>query len=205
MALFVEEIIKTYEEGKIKSSFPPDKVKEIVFTSLLNSNRFNGITKIPYPTLVHSYAVGKLASDFGLIYHNYNQEQRDWAKLFGFMHDMGEVITGDIVYPMKTGKFEQVAIEYFKIEDAFLCWLGEEIFKIKNFKEKYEFYCPVVLKADSYCGVMELIGISEDGDSFESANFFSSVKLFDHAPPITFFGFKSEFYELLAHLTSKEV
>lgn len=197
MALFVEEIIKTYEEGKIRSSFPSNKIKEIIFTSLCNSNRFNGITKVPYSTLTHSYAVGKLASDFGLIYFDYNQDQRNWAKLFGFMHDMGEVIIGDIVYPMKIGKYEKIAEEYFKIETAFLYWLGSEIFKIPEFDKKYEFYHEVVKKADHYYGVMELIGVSEDCDFFESEKFFSGFKLFDNTPPITFFGFKKEFEDVL--------
>ena len=196
MALFVEEIIRTYEEGKIHSSFPPEKVKEIIFTSLCNSNRFNGITKVPYSTLVHSYAVGKLASDFGLIYYNYNQSQRNWAKLFGFMHDMGEVIIGDIVYPMKTGKYEKIAEEYFKIEKAFLMWIGSEIFKIPEFEKKYEFYQKVVKKADHYYGVMELIGISKDCDFFESEKFFEGFKLFDHIPYITLFGFRKAFEDV---------
>lgn len=197
MALFVEEIIRNYEKGKIQSSFSPDKVKEIIFTSLCNTNRFNGITKVPYSTLVHSYAVGKLASDFGLIYYNYDQGQRNWAKLFGFMHDMGEAIIGDIVYPIKTGKYEKIAEEYFKIEKAFLLWLGSEIFKIPDFESKYDFYQEVVKKADHYYGVMELIGVSGDCDFFESEKFFEGFKLFDHSPPITFFGFKKEFDDLL--------
>ena len=190
MSLFIEEINKTYNEGKIKTSFTNQVVKDIVFTSLANSRRFNGITKKPYSTMQHSYAVGNLASDFALIYNESNREERNWIKLFGYMHDMGETIVGDVVYPLKNGKYKDDIEEFSKIEKSFLYWLGEEIFEIPDFQTKYEKYYPLVKKADEYLGVLELIGISKDSVHFDSEKLFEDTNLLHWN--ITQFGFSWE-------------
>lgn len=203
MSLFIEEIIKTYSEGKIKTSFTKQVVKDIVFTSLANSRRFNGITKKPYSTMQHSYAVGNLASDFALIYNESNREERNWIKLFGYMHDMGETIVGDVVYPLKNGKYKDDIEEFSKIEKAFLYWLGEEIFEIPDFKQKYEKYYSLVKKADEYLGVLELIGISKDSIHFDSEKLFEDANLLHWN--ITQFGFSWEVEGLIEKCLKQEV
>ena len=203
MSLFIEEIIKTYNEGMIKTSFAKQVVKDIVFTSLTNSNRFNGITKKPYSTMLHSYAVGNLASDFALIYNNFSKKERNWVKLMGYMHDMGETVVGDVVYPLKTGQYKDDVEEFSKIEKAFLYWLGEEIFEIPNFQTKYEKYYPIVKKADEYLGVLELIGISKDSVFFDSEKLFEDTNLLHWN--ITQFGFSWEVDGLIEKCLKPEV
>lgn len=202
MGLFLEEIVNTYQTGEIKSSFSNEQIKDIVFTSLAQTNRFNGITKVPYCTMTHSFAVGKLAYDYATIYHNYQQHTKDKIKLFGYMHDMGETIIGDVVYPLKSGDFKKNVKTFEDIERAFLIFLGEKVFGIKNFQNEYEYFYPLIKKADDYLGLLELIGISKNTSGFESSVFFADANLFRWG--LTQLGFKMEFEGLLEKVLKEQ-
>jgi len=169
MSLFVEEIVSSFKEtGKINSSFPKDKIKELIYLSMKNTNRFNGLTKEPYNLFKHCFFVGLLASDLAKIELSSSNKSSDYIAemahnscIAGMCHDMAECIIGDIVYPIKNGFIEN---EYKKLEDfeyAVRKYFWNEVFEFGNFDDVYLKTKDFVKTADYFAGTMELIGVSE--------------------------------------------
>lgn len=177
MSLFVEELLDTYKQGKMKSSFSKEDIKKLIFTSLKNTVRFNGMTSPVYNVMLHSYYVCLLSADLYQIYTDktkYDVYTKQTVGTMGLFHDMGEVIVGDVVYPIKHSDF----INYDKlekIEQAFVSYAGNHIFDIPDFDKKYEFAKPYIKQADDMLGVIELIGVSKDSGDFSSRKILQNI------------------------------
>lgn len=172
MNLFVEEMVLNYQKtGKVSSSFQKDKVKELVFLSMKNTNRFNGLTKEPYSLLKHSYFVGKLAWNLAKIKRSSTESDLEriveiciHSMVMGFCHDMGESIIGDIVYPIKHNFMGENYNKLACFEQAVLEYLWNDVFEFGNYKEIREETIAYVWEADSIISDLELIGFSEISD-----------------------------------------
>ena len=177
MSLFMEELLDTYKQGEMKSSFSKDDVKNLIFTSLKNTTRFNGLTSPVYNVMLHSYYVCLLSADLYQIYTNktnYDVYTKQTVGTMGLFHDMGEVIVGDIVYPIKHSDYIQYD-KLEKIEQAFISYAGNHIFDIPDFDKKYEFAKPYIKQADDMLGVIELIGVSKDSGDFSSRRILQNI------------------------------
>lgn len=177
MGLFIEELLDTYKQGEMKSSFPVDEAKNLIFTSLKNTVRFNGLAIPKYNVLMHSYMVCLLSADLYQIFTdktNFDTYTKQTVGTMGLFHDVGEIIVGDMVYPVKHGGFIQYG-ELEKIERAFISYTGNHIFNIPDFDTKYKFAEPFIKQADDMLGVIELIGVSQDSNDFISRHFFREI------------------------------
>lgn len=163
--IFTEEIIDSWREcGVIKTSFSPLEVREKIYLSLHNSIRFNGLVHFKYNVLAHSWMVGMLAHDFAVTGKACQRTQLE-SHLMGMLHDIGECIVGDVIWPLKTGLFEeQYNLSYFQLEAAFRNWAGEYAFGIENFSSVYSGLLETVLRADRLAGELELFGVSAIAD-----------------------------------------
>jgi len=170
--MFIEEVLSNWKNhGKIFTSFPKERVRELIMQSLRNTVRFNGLTTKRYTTMAHSYLVACMASDLAEIDGIRENDRLDDVVVCGLMHDIGECIIGDIVYPIKNKLFQKEYQLLQQIEEDFRIWAGKEIFNIENFTKKWNSYCGYVNKADSIIGLIELLGVSTDGD-FQTKEFF---------------------------------
>lgn len=171
--MFVKEVIDGWSKtGEIKTSFNSDDVKTLILQSLKNTARFNGLTTNKYTTMAHSYLVGCLAADLATIEGVTDSIRLNNIQLVGLLHDIGECIIGDMVYPLKKGVFGNEYKRLEVLENCFRKWACENIFEIKNFEYISKDAKKFVDNADSSMGIIELIGISTDGD-FQMAHFFS--------------------------------
>lgn len=172
MNLFVEEMVLNYQKtGKVSSSFQKDKVKELVFLSMKNTNRFNGLTKEPYSVLKHSYFVGKLAWNLAKIKRSSTESDLErimeicmHSMVMGICHDMGESIIGDIIHPIKRNFMGDDYNKLACFEQAVLEYLWNDVFEFGNYKEIREETIVSVWEADSIINNLELIGFSETSD-----------------------------------------
>lgn len=172
--MFLECIIKSYfDTGKIEieSKFTPERVKDIVFVAMKNTNRFNGLIEKPCSLIEHCFFVSKYAQDLYKIYVDvFDEREYQMVGLLGLIHDLGEVVVGDMVYPLKTRNFCNMEIQ--KLEMDFLKWFMDYVYNYKL--EINEELMKYVTKADHHSGVFELIGISLN-DDFETKHLFGSL------------------------------
>jgi len=160
--MFIEEIIESYEstgEIQISSEWDVSSIRDLVFTAIANTNRFNGMTKFPYNLIQHSIFVSNYARDLYLIYKRANKDRLYWKiGLCGLVHDLGEVIVGDTIFPIK----KRVNREYEnKIEFAFINWFLRYCYDL-DVDLTEDFYKSYIKEADSTAGILELIGVSKD-------------------------------------------
>lgn len=177
VTIFTEEIIHSFEkDGKIESSFPAYKVGEFIANSLSNQIRFNGITdNLPYNIMTHSFLVSMLAYDFALVAGICDSARLAEVELCGLLHDVGETIVGDVIYPLKSGNFRQPYEKtYLPIEIAFREWVAEKVYGIVDFHRMWNDSERFVNEADVFAGKMELFGISAIAE-WHSADCFTSL------------------------------
>ena len=163
--IFTEEVIHSWAEtGIISTTFSPDEARERILLALENTIRFNGMMNVPWSVLSHSWMVGVLAEDFAIT-ARCPEERQVSAHLMGMLHDLGEAIVGDMVWPLKAGRFKDVYDgSYLLLENAFRDWAGEYAFGIPGFPEKYAGVEEFVAKADALMGNLEMFGASGIAD-----------------------------------------
>ena len=163
--IFTEEVIKSFcDTGKISVSATPDEARDIILLSMENTIRFNGIVKHQWSILQHSWMVGILAADYALTAME-DEKGQACARIAGMMHDMGEVIVGDVVWPLKSGCFEKGYDELYRpLEKAFCKWAAGYVFGVDAFEEKYRMASKYVEKADEFMGTLEMFGVSKIAD-----------------------------------------
>lgn len=176
--MFIDEVINSYKSSgqiTVSSDYSVERVKDMVYTGFVNINRFNGITTVPYNLLKHSMFVSSYARDLYLIYQKSGIDNDYWrVGLCGLFHDIGEVVVGDTVYPMKKtfARDDENGLEF-----AFVNWFVAYCYGIELNYDK-SFYDSHIKIADRDLGVIELIGLSKEYE-FSSRSYFEQV--FDHA------------------------
>ena len=163
--IFTEEVIHSWSDaGVISTTFGPDEARERILLALDNTIRFNGMMKVPWSVLSHSWMVGVLAEDYAVT-ARCPEGRQVLAHLMGMLHDLGEAIVGDMVWPLKDGRFKDVYDgAYLPLERAFRDWAGEYAFGISGFSEKYADVEEFVAKADAFMGNLEMFGASGIAD-----------------------------------------
>ena len=161
MSSFVDEVIQGWKRGKISTARTPDEVLGTVLLSLHNTIRFNGLCRRDYNVLSHSWLVGAMSEDLARI-----NGESDWnatmARFAGMTHDFGEAIVGDMVWPLKTGEFEEAYKNYEQLENAARNFIVEYALGVScNELDKQLQY---VKKADSFFGMLETLGASQIDD-----------------------------------------
>lgn len=173
MGMFVEEILDSWiKNRKISTTFDERRVENLIFQSLQNTVRFNGLVENGYTTMQHSYYVGCMARDMAIINSTNDSISLDEIMLCGMLHDIAECIVGDVIFPIKQKFFPKLYEPLEELENEFILWSGEHIFEINDFVSIWNKHKDLVKKADLFIGYMELIGISTDGD-FCSTKYFS--------------------------------
>lgn len=171
--MFVEEIIRTWQAGKISSSYDKNAIIEMVFKSLHNTARFNGLTRRRYSTMLHSYYVGCLASDFAQINGVSDESTLNKVCLMGLLHDVGECIVGDVIYSLKHDFFKEECEKLNRLEEGFRNWFMNDILNIEDSDKWWELSEEYVIRADEMMGVVELLGISDTCQS--KSKFFGQI------------------------------
>ena len=178
--IFTEEVIHSWcDYGRIMTTLPPEEARSKILTGLGRTVRFNGIMNVPWTVLKHSWMVGVLAEDYAITDRTGRKEQLS-ARLMGMLHDIGEAIVGDMVWPLKHhGQFKDAYERYYQpLEIAFRNWAGEYAFGIDGFEEKYFESQEYVDRADAFMGEMELYGasaIAEYGFAQYAGSFFRDM------------------------------
>ena len=163
--MFTEEVINSWVSGGgISSSCSPEEVRTIVLDALHNTIRFNGLCRRRWTVLEHSWLVGSMAQDFAHVAMASERIQLE-SRLCGLAHDFGEAIVGDIIWPLKHGKFEKSYNEtYLPLEEAFREWSAVQAFGIADYPEMRKRTLEYVDHADRLCGELEMVGVSTAGD-----------------------------------------
>lgn len=163
--IFTEEVIHSWmETGRISTTFSPEEARDRILSSLGRTIRFNGMMKVPVSVLEHSWMVGVLAEDYALTSRMDERSQKE-ARLMGMMHDVGEAIVGDVVWPLKSGEFrEAYERNYLPLERTFRTWAGGYAFGIEDFGSRYYSMSGFVEMADKFVGDMEMFGASDIAD-----------------------------------------
>ena len=161
MSSFVDEVISGWKNGKISTTREPDEVLDTVLLSLHNTIRFNGLCRKDYNVLSHSWLVGVMSQDLAKM-NGGNELQQTKARLAGMTHDFGEVIVGDIVWPLKTQGFEQAYSNYRQLEEEARKFIVEYTLGI-SYGEFFE-VGKYVSEADSFFGMLETLGASQTDD-----------------------------------------
>ena len=160
--MLIDEIVKSWQANReINFDFTPDELMDIALLSLKNTVRFNGVCYAPYNVLTHSWMVALLASDFAKVAGASESEQL-MAQYRGMLHDFGEVVVGDIVYPLKHTEFEQTYRPYQELEDAFVAFASGR-FGVPW--KKTESVAQFVSQADNLMGTLETFGVTINGYS----------------------------------------
>ena len=104
-----------------------------------------------------------LAQDYAKTAAADDRVQMD-ARLMGMLHDIGECIVGDVIYPLKSGAFKhEYDTTMGQLERDFRHWAAEYAFGVKDFGKRMEETSSFVDAADRLMGEMELYGISSVG------------------------------------------
>ena len=162
--VFTGEVINSWlKDGSIRTSFTPDEAYEAIGSALLNTCRFNGIVKSRYSLLRHSELVGALAHDIAL---TAGADRRTVlaARIMGMLHDIGECIVGDVIWPLKTGEFKEKYDEvYGRLEVAFRKEMSSYVFGV-DYDDLERIAGGYVGEADRLAGQIELFGVSGIAD-----------------------------------------
>lgn len=177
--IFTEEVIYSWlDTGKISTSLNKTDCRDRILTALDQTIRFNGMMSIKWSILKHSWMVGVLAEDYAITDMAGDNIQLT-AHLMGMLHDAGEAIVGDMVWPLKSGRFKSVYDEnYLPLENAFRNWTGEYVFDIDGFESKFNEVKKYVDKADALMGEIEMFGasiIADYGFAAYARSFFSET------------------------------
>lgn len=160
--MFINEVLDSFDEyGKVilSEEYNSSVVIDIVITSLYNTNRFNGITKVPYNLIKHSLFVSRFARDLYTIFKETKKEKTYWqVGIMGLLHDLGEVIVGDTVYPIK----KRYSLGYENgIEKAFIEWFIRNCLELDLCYDD-ELHDNYIKRADRKAGLLELLAISKE-------------------------------------------
>lgn len=161
MSSFVDEVITGWKSGKISTTREPDEVLDIVLLSLHNTIRFNGLCRKDYNVLSHSWFVGAMSQDLARM-NGENELQQTRARLAGLTHDFGEVIVGDMVWPLKAHEFEQTYNNYKQLEEEARRFIVEYALGISC--DEFSQVGKYVAQADSFVGMLETLGASQTDD-----------------------------------------
>ena len=162
--VFTGEVINSWlKDGTIRTSFTPDEAYEAIGSALLNMCRFNGIVKQRYSLMTHSELVGALAHDIAL---TAGADRRTVlaARIMGMLHDIGECIVGDVIWPLKTGEFKEKYDEiYGGLEAKFRSEMAKYVFNV-DYDGLGSIAGGYVDEADRLAGQIELFGVSGVAD-----------------------------------------
>lgn len=163
--IFTEEVICSWlDTGKISTSLDKEDCRDKILTALDQTVRFNGMMNVRWSVLRHSWMVGVLSEDYAITDRAGDNVQL-LAHLAGMLHDTGEAIVGDMVWPLKSGRFKSIYEEnYLPLEMAFRNWTGEWVFGIEDFESKYNDMKKYIDKADALMGEIEMFGASAIAD-----------------------------------------
>lgn len=162
--LLVDEVVSSWlKSGCIQTGMAKEDMIETVLASMERMTRHNGTLRHVHSVLEHSLFTGLMAESIAG-----GRGLGDTAKLMGLLHDVGEVIVGDFVKPMKTGEpFGMVYQCYFEpLETAFRSYFGKEVLGMEDFDEKWKLVERPVLLADQLGGRLDLE--YEDPDFLDS-------------------------------------
>ncbi len=172
-ASMIDEIVENWiNRNEIVTSRDPVEILDLILMSLKNTIRFNGLCNCKYNVLTHSWLVSQLACDLALA-EGFPQRTIDAIEFHGLVHDFGEAIVGDMVYPLKTESFFKESYKkYLDLEEAFVQFVSKYVFGVKLSIFEY------VLDADKIIGTIEMIGVSKTNDyncAFYFKPFFDNV------------------------------